>query len=231
MSFNQLQRRGRVDVLAIKKHAIECPMTFVAFDVLWTDGQDVRSRPLSERRAILERIVQDRDLVRVAQQRKDIVALFGEVMAADGEGVVVKRASAPYVSARVDSWIKVKSPGRRVDNLLVVGVTVGTGKRASTFGSFVLAQRREDGSLAYFGPAGSGLKDAELERVTNAFASHKVVAPIVEIRRLRKPILHYLDGRILADVVIEKPVKDDEQDEEPKGRHPRVRSVKFPPRE
>jgi bifunctional non-homologous end joining protein LigD len=96
---------------------------FYAFDILWLDGQDLRSLGLIERKRILRRIVRASrldcllyaDYVEVAG-----TGLFREVCGQDCEGIVAKHRLAPY-SPTPQSWFKVLNPdytqkrGRRGD--------------------------------------------------------------------------------------------------------------------
>ena len=85
----------------------------VAFDLLRLNGEDLRQRPLEERRQALERLV--------AKRRGDGV-LFNEALAEEGsivfvkacelglEGIVSKRAGSFYRNGRSRNWLKTKNP-------------------------------------------------------------------------------------------------------------------------
>jgi bifunctional non-homologous end joining protein LigD len=91
--------------------AAEVPVTFVAFDLLHLDGEDLTGRPLVERKRLLD----DLRLVGPAWATNscypDGDALF-EVCAQQGhEGVVAKRLDSPYLpGVRARTWLKKKSP-------------------------------------------------------------------------------------------------------------------------
>jgi bifunctional non-homologous end joining protein LigD len=91
-----------------KKHA---PHAFLyAFDLLHLNGEDLRGRPLTERRELLE------DLLRIATP----AIRFSESFEDDGptiarmacqmglEGIIAKRRDAPYRSGRSETWLKIK---------------------------------------------------------------------------------------------------------------------------
>src|SRR4051794_28957977 len=85
-------------------------MVFVGFDLLYLDGKDIRSRPLIERRAELEKLIGDSS---GAIQFSHHVEGGGRAFLAAAEklgveGMVSKRASAPYRSGRSENWLKVK---------------------------------------------------------------------------------------------------------------------------
>ena len=84
-------------------------MIFVAFDLLHLDGEDLRFRPLIERRARLQEIVPDGGAIQLsAHVEGDGAAFFAQADRLGLEGMVSKKASAPYRSGRTESWLKVK---------------------------------------------------------------------------------------------------------------------------
>jgi bifunctional non-homologous end joining protein LigD len=84
---------------------------YVAFDLLGLDGQDLRQKPLKERREALKRLVGG----------ADGLILFSEAIAAEGalvfakacelglEGIVSKRASSGYITGTSRTWLKCKN--------------------------------------------------------------------------------------------------------------------------
>jgi bifunctional non-homologous end joining protein LigD len=83
---------------------------YVAFDILWLNGLDVRSLPLRERRRRLEGIIPKRssvisDALSVQGRGRE---LFELMRAHDLEGIVAKRLADPY-EPRV-RWFKIKNP-------------------------------------------------------------------------------------------------------------------------
>jgi bifunctional non-homologous end joining protein LigD len=74
-------------------------LIFVAFDLLHLDGQEMRFKPTVERKAALE----------AAIGRSGGEAFYVQADRLGFEGMVSKRASAPYRSGRVESWLKIKS--------------------------------------------------------------------------------------------------------------------------
>ncbi len=85
---------------------------FVAFDLLWLNGRDLRGLPLIERKRVLRRSIPRR---RVAVQYlphvpRRGVDLFTEVVQRDLEGVVAKLKQAPYdLVAGRSPWVKIKN--------------------------------------------------------------------------------------------------------------------------
>ena len=84
-------------------------MIFVAFDLLHLDGEDLRFKPLIERRARLQEIIPDDGAIQLSQHVEgDGAAFFAQADRLGLEGIVSKRASAPYRSGRTATWLKVK---------------------------------------------------------------------------------------------------------------------------
>ena len=85
---------------------------FYAFDLLWLDGEDLRRRPLVERKKRLARLVQAAKCPRllyaqhIEQHGK---GFFAEICARDLEGVVAKRKLGIYKDDQT-GWVKLKNP-------------------------------------------------------------------------------------------------------------------------
>ena len=101
---------GHSDFVALRTRAGGEQASFVAFDLLSLDGDDLRQRPLEERRDALSRLVHGVDGV----QFSEALAAEGAVVFAHAcklglEGIVSKRLGAPYSSGRCRSWLKSKN--------------------------------------------------------------------------------------------------------------------------
>ena len=78
------------------------------------------------------------------------------------EGIVSKRADAPYTPGNRGLWLKVKCLHR--EEFVMVGWTDPEGRRPY-LGALLLAYHDPDGKLVYAGRVGSGIGQAELERL------------------------------------------------------------------
>src|SRR5690606_19156896 len=94
------------------------------------------------------------------------------------EGIVSKRADAPYVSARNGDWIKLRHHSS--EDYLVVGYTEPTGSR-SGFGALLLAREEDDGTLQYVGRVGSGYSQAVLRTIHRQLQPLRQDKPTVEL--------------------------------------------------
>jgi len=136
-------------------------LVYFVFDLLALEGEDLRSRPLAERRDRLERLLRkaralDTGLVRLGQRLEGPGAALLRAACQHGlEGIMGKRLDAGYSSGRGPAWVKVKC-GRRQE-FVVAGYTPPKGSRVG-IGSLLLAVR-EAGKLRYAGRVGSGFAD------------------------------------------------------------------------
>jgi bifunctional non-homologous end joining protein LigD len=126
--------------------------TYFAFDLLGLEGYDLRPLPLRERKDTLRRLLPRGGALRYVDHVVGRgVALYEEVRKLDLEGLVAKRADAPYSAGRSSDWVKV--PVVRTGEFVVVGFTrPGLGMD----GGLHLAARERRG-LVYAGRVGSGL--------------------------------------------------------------------------
>ncbi|WP_032900953.1 RNA ligase family protein [Mesorhizobium ciceri] len=86
-------------------------LAFVAFDILYLDGEDLRPRPAIERKAILWDLVKPaKGIIQYSQHVEGGGADFYEAAEKMGlEGMVSKRRSSPYRSgAKDEAWLKIK---------------------------------------------------------------------------------------------------------------------------
>src|SRR5205807_823344 len=165
-SFQRLQNRVRVSRgLEVRRGAVETPAVLYVFDLLAFEGYVLRPLPLEQRKALLEQIVpRVGPLKYLSHFEKDGEALYEQVVKMGLEGIVAKKADAPYRAGRSPNWLKIRAD--RTDDFVVVGFTRPKGSR-SGFGALDLGAH-QDGKLVYAGRVGSGFTDAELKDVSAA---------------------------------------------------------------
>jgi ATP-dependent DNA ligase len=83
---------------------------FVAFDLLWCDGQDLRYSALSERKAKLRSMILNcnQNVLYCDHVHAEGEKLFELVVEQDLEGIVAKRVSDPYLPEHT-SWFKIRN--------------------------------------------------------------------------------------------------------------------------
>jgi len=178
--FGRLQTRfgvddpKRVDILGRTT-----PVTYVAFDLLHLDGQDVITRPLVERKKRLKSIVKEGPYLLYGDHiEAEGTRFFKEATSRGFEGVIGKESQSQYVPGlRTDYWIKTKKIDSR--DCVVVGFSEGEGARAPTFGSLILAAYGEDGNLQHIGNVGGGFSNKALEDLRRKLARIEKKAPTV----------------------------------------------------
>jgi bifunctional non-homologous end joining protein LigD len=102
---------GRPTFRDLLFHKWQC--IFVAFDLLYLNGKDLRILPLLERKAMLKRLLRRKRsrIVYLDHVETDGVLLFEQIVKMDLEGMVAKRKNSPYKATEKPSpyWIKVKN--------------------------------------------------------------------------------------------------------------------------
>ena len=183
LPFTELQKRlGRKRVDMWMQHDI--PVKFVAFDVLYRDGDLLLDEPLSQRKALLDEVLRGApDAMRVAERTEcrtpDEVSLaFRASLAAGHEGIVAKVADSKYMPGRRGGfWFKLKEPFATLD-VVVTAVEYGHGRRHKVLSDYTFAVRdgtvRDGERLLNIGKAYSGLTDAEIMEYTDYFLKHTV---------------------------------------------------------
>ncbi|WNG50057.1 DNA ligase D [Archangium minus] len=164
-----LDAQGRSRFQLLGKGAEE---RFVIFDVLWLDGEDVRSRPLDERREKLEqllaRVKPPLELAeRVGGSAKKALA---EARRRGLEGVMAKRVDSPYTPGRGADWLKLKVQANQ--EVAIVGFTPMANERPE-LGSLLVAVREGD-TWHYAGKVGTGYS-TKVRRELRTLLSRDVV--------------------------------------------------------
>jgi bifunctional non-homologous end joining protein LigD len=140
---------------AIARQEVEGKLHYNVFDILFHLGRDVRQLPLHERRKLMESVVaiMGNPHVNLVPQHTDKDGLFRSILAAGGEGTVLKNLNSPYGV----NWVKNK---RVADfSVIISGYKDGQGKYAGSLGA-VAVSVYQDGILVEVGFA-SGMTDAE----------------------------------------------------------------------
>jgi bifunctional non-homologous end joining protein LigD len=133
-------------------------ITYFLFDVPFLESYDLRSSPLRERRALLESLLDAGAVDRIrlsASFDADPAHILQSASQLGLEGVIAKRDDAPYVSARTESWLKLKS--RQRQEFVVVGYTNrGNEAGAAEIGSLLLGVHENARRLVFVGGLGTG---------------------------------------------------------------------------
>jgi DNA ligase D-like protein (predicted ligase) len=178
------------------------------FDLLHLDGDDIGALPLIERKARLAALLSD---VAAPLQYSDYHKGEGPAFHAKAcemslEGIVSKRAVAPYAPGNRGIWLKVKCLNR--EEFVVVGWTEPEGRRP-WLGALLLAYYEPDGHLVYAGRVGTGMDTPELERLWHrlhplATATMPLDVPPPRGARFGSPLVlsrvHWVRPELIAEV-------------------------------
>jgi bifunctional non-homologous end joining protein LigD len=162
--FARLQQRVHLTTEAdVRQQAERVRVFYAVFDCLYLNGRDLRERPLSERRQVLEGLVLPPGMLRSDAILGDGQTLFDAARQHGLEGIIAKRSASPYrPGVRSPDWQKIKVRQRL--EAVVGGFTSGKGHRKGTFGALVLGQYDPaTGALVHIGQTGGGLKDRDLD--------------------------------------------------------------------
>ncbi|WP_420807643.1 non-homologous end-joining DNA ligase [Bradyrhizobium valentinum] len=170
-------------------------LVFYAFDLLWRDG-DLRKLPQIERKKLLLDLLGENDI--------GLPVLFSEHLVGDGqkmfehaaklnwEGIISKRADAPYRSERGEAWVKVKTVQR--EKFPVVGFV----KDPSGVAALYLG-KQEGKELRYIGKVGTGWSRTVSSQIRKQLDT--VVSPKSKLTKpIRKPKATWVEPTFVADV-------------------------------
>jgi DNA ligase D-like protein (predicted ligase) len=157
-SFSRLQQR--LGVTRPSRALVESfPVVYCLFDLLEADGRDFTTRPLVERRGRLERAISATDGLQISEAwYSDSERRYAETCRAGWEGLIAKRADAPYVRGRSGDWLKLKCVLEQ--EFVIGGYTDPAGSRTE-FGALLVGYYEGD-RLRYAGKVGTGYSAARL---------------------------------------------------------------------
>ncbi len=171
LPFAQLQRRIGRRTLGAKMLA-DVPVVLMGYDLLEMDGADLRTEPMSARRARLEELLARQTLrhrftlspLVPGESWDDVRRSHGDARELAAEGLMLKRSDAPYgVGRRRGPWWKWKVQPYTADAVMVYA-QAGHGRRASLHTDYTFAVWDDD-RLVPFAKAYSGLTDEEIGRL------------------------------------------------------------------
>ena len=177
-SFERMQQRftlKRPSASVLQK----VPVDFLAFDLLWLDGESLMDRPLEERRALLERHLVPGKRVQISPQIAEKGSAFFDVAKQRGlEGIIAKKSGSLYrPGQRTKDWIKIKAI--KTQDVAIVGWEPGQGRRTGGIGSLLAAVMR-NGTLSYAGHVGTGFTEKTLRMLEERLSSLATDTPPVE---------------------------------------------------
>jgi bifunctional non-homologous end joining protein LigD len=197
-SFERLQTRMHLRGKAeVSRAAVDCPVTYVVFDVLRRYGVDLTARPYAQRRATLDRFAEDHPGWTLSPSFDDGPATEAVARANGLEGVIAKRVTSAYrPGVRTDDWRKLRFV--RAGDFVVIGWEAAA-EHPNSLSSLVLGMTGDAG-LQYAGRVGSGLAGRVATKIKDMLTEREdspapAVPPPMRGRRL-----HWVQPELVVEV-------------------------------
>jgi bifunctional non-homologous end joining protein LigD len=193
-----LDDKGRSSFQRLQEHARDpAALTFVAFDVLYADGRDLRGEPLEERKALLQRSIQDTGLVLYSKHVVGTgVELFEGAERLGLEGIIGKKRSSTYQMRRTRDWVKIKAQPEQ--EFVIGGWTEPRGSRKH-FGALLLGVR-EGKSLRYAGNVGTGFDEKRLREIGKQLEAIPRATSPFDGKVTANAKMHWVEPKLVAQV-------------------------------
>ncbi|MGD0165985.1 MAG: non-homologous end-joining DNA ligase [Gaiellaceae bacterium] len=200
-SFGVLQPRMHVTSAArARRLALEIPVAFITFDLLYLDGYSLLDAPYQHRRRSLESLELSGPNWHVPPYfEKDGAELLRVSREQGLEGVVCKRIDSRYLPGRrSDAWLKVKH--EKIQEVVVGGWHPGAGRRSGQIGS-LLVGTYDGNRLVYAGRVGTGFSENELANLRSLLVPIERPTPpfFGELPRAETSDAHWVEPRLVAE--------------------------------
>lgn len=197
---------GRPDFSTLKD-AISAggAMTLFAFDLLEQDGEDLRPLATVQRKERLRALVGAGEArLQFAEHVVGAGEQLFETMCREGyEGVVSKKADAPYRGKRTQAWLKVKCTRRQ--EFVIVGWTPSDKRRG--FRSLLLGVH-DNGALRYAGKVGTGFSAALIDELGAQLERLERKTPTVSAPRAAVRGAHWVAPKLVAEIAFTETTPD-----------------------
>ena len=183
--FQELMHRRRK--YGIKEAMKEHPIMLFVFDILYVDGKDLTQQPYPIRHEYLEKVIEQTSNIQmaestIAENAEQLELFFEKTVESGSEGIMCKSVnqySVYQAGARGWLWIKLKRDYRNeitdTIDLVVVGAFYGRGKRAGTFGTYLLAAYNPEKDVFETATkVGTGFNDLDLVKLPKLLNKHTI---------------------------------------------------------
>ena len=175
----------------------DADLAFYAFDLLVDQGEDITKLSNLERKERLAALLKS---VSPPLLYGDHVvgkgeALFSAICAEKGEGIISKKASAPYRGTRTRCWLKVKCIQRQ--EFVIVGWSESDKRRG--FRSLLLGLQ-EEGKLTYAGKVGTGFNAGLIEELMERMEPLAIDKAALEVPRADRNGAHWIEPKLVAEI-------------------------------
>jgi bifunctional non-homologous end joining protein LigD len=190
---------GKPDFDALQKfNGHQTAIAYCAFDLLWMDGYSLVDLPLTERKALLQQLLADNDVIRYSEHYDDGLALYDAVKKLNLEGMVGKKGDSVYQpGVRGYDWVKIPT---RVRQEFVIGGWSESDKQRS-FRSLLFGAYNKEGKLEWIGRSGGGYKEKEMPGILKQLKALEIedspfVNPVLDTKGA---ITHYVKPQLVAN--------------------------------
>jgi DNA ligase 1 len=225
LPFAHIQKRLGRKVLTAKILK-DNPATFIAFDILYRDGELLMDRSLRERRAVLESLGEPlvKTAIKPVTSAEEIEASFCLARDCGNEGLVLKDPESPYSPGRRGQmWLKIKTHLPTLD-CVVTAAEYGHGKRRNSLSDYTFAVWDGDpledpgATLVNVGKAYSGVTDAEIAQLTELFLS---------ISLGQRGHVHPVPPRVVLEVAFDQIQRSERHASGYALRFPRIKRIRW----
>ncbi|WSS24373.1 non-homologous end-joining DNA ligase [Streptomyces sp. NBC_01190] len=196
--FSLLQQRmGLTDPRAVRASPVT--VHYYLFDLLGIDGWDTTGLPQRTRKTLLRGALAFHGPLRYTTHRNhsaNDARLLRDACAKGWEGLIAKRADAPYQHRRTTHWLKLKCEGGQ--EFVIGGFTEPAGSRTG-YGALLLGYYDERRRLRYAGKVGTGFNERTLRALRSRMdALEQARSPFADPVRERAP--HWVAPELVAQV-------------------------------
>jgi bifunctional non-homologous end joining protein LigD len=194
------------------------PVFYYIFDVLYASDQDVRPRPLRERKDVLASLLSFDDPLRFTEHRDtEGEAFYAEACKAGWEGLIAKLADSPYRAGRSKDWLKFKC---ETNQEFVIGGWTDPQRSRVAFGALLLGYYDPDGKLAYAGKVGTGFDTRTLRSLLAEMEELGQDQPPFDYGDLPHRDVHWVRPELVAQIGFSEWTRDLQL------RHPRFQGLR-----
>ncbi|MDH6253779.1 DNA ligase-1 [Chryseobacterium sp. H1D6B] len=193
LNFNELQKRlNRKNIT--KKMLADIPIEVFAYDLIELEGNDLREKPISGRRAMLEELLlnQEPENIKLSESIdfenwEDLNQIRENSREINSEGLMLKQKNSVYHAGRKKGdWWKWKINPLTIDAVLIYAQK-GSGRRSAYYTDYTFAVKNGD-ALVTIAKAYSGLTDKEIMEVSR-FVNKNAIEKFGPVRTVKAELV------------------------------------------